>query len=158
MPFFVVVLLDGGGHNAGNTNTVAAHFHDLGFAVIVQEADIHGLGIFVAQLEDMADFNTASQFQTALFVRADIAFDDITQIDKFRLVSISAEVEAGIVVVVFVRADNPICAFFGGEIGIDFAFKANRAERAAVCAELRADGGRGLPWSAAISRLRVFRL
>ena len=78
----------------------------------------------------MADFNTASQFQTALFVRADIAFDDITQIDKFRLVSISAEVEAGIVVVVFVRADNPICAFFGGEIGIDFTFEVDRAERA----------------------------
>ena len=90
----------------------------------------------------MANFNTARQFQTALFVRADVAFDDIAQIDKFRLGSIAAEVEAGIVVVVFVRTDNPVCAFFGGEIGIDFTFEADRAERAAVCAELFNNRGR----------------
>ena len=93
-------------------------------------------------MENVADFNTACQFQTALFVRTDVAFDDIAQIDKFRLGSIAAEVEAGIVVVIFVRADNPICAFFGGEIGIDFTFEADRAERAAVCTELLNNRGR----------------
>ena len=90
----------------------------------------------------MSDFDTACQFQTALSVGAFVAFDDVAQIDKLRLGSVAAEVEAGIVVVVFVRTDNPVRAFFGSEIGIDFACEADGAERTAVCAELRADGGR----------------
>ena len=90
----------------------------------------------------MSDFDAACQFQTALSVGAFVAFDDVAQIDEFRLGGVAAEVEAGIVVVVFIRADNPVCAFFGGEIGIDFACEADRAERAAVCTELHSDGGR----------------
>ena len=114
----------------------------MGFAVIVQEADVHGLGIFVAQLENVADFDAARQFQTTLSVGAFVAFDDVAQIDKLGLGGVAAEVEAGIVVVVLVRADNPVCAFFGSKIGIDFACEADGAERTAVCAELRTDGGR----------------
>lgn len=59
----------------------------------------------------MSDFDAARQFQTALPVGAFVAFDHITQIDEFRLGGIAAEVEAGIVVVVFVCADNPVRAF-----------------------------------------------
>lgn len=72
--FFVVILLDGGGNDAGDADAVAAHFHNLRFAVVVKEAYVHGLGVFVAQLEDVSDFNAAREFQTALPVGAFVAF------------------------------------------------------------------------------------
>ena len=40
---------------------------------------------------------------------------------------------------VFVRADDPVRAFFGGEIGIHSAFEADWAERAAVGTECGKD-------------------
>ena len=76
----------------------------------------------------MADFDAARQFQRTLAVGAGIAFHDITQVDKFRFGAVAAEVKAGVVVVVFVGADDGIGQFFGSVVGIDFALDAYRTE------------------------------
>ncbi len=87
----------------------------------------------------MAHFDAARELQAAFAIGACIAFDHVAQIDKLRLGGIAAEVEAGVVLVVFIGTNHPIGAFFGGEIGIYFALKTHGAERAAIGAELGAD-------------------
>ena len=87
----------------------------------------------------MAHFDTACEFQTAFTIGTLIAFDHVAQIDKLRLGGIAAEVEAGVVLVVFIGANHPIGAFFGGEIGIHAAGETHGAERAAIGAELGTD-------------------
>jgi hypothetical protein len=53
----VVRLLDGRGENALDADAVAAHDgHDF-LAVGVEHARAHGLGVLVAELEDVADFD-----------------------------------------------------------------------------------------------------
>ena len=54
---FVVALLDGGGQNALDANAITAHDRRDFFAVFVEHARAHGFGIFVSELEDVADFD-----------------------------------------------------------------------------------------------------
>lgn len=50
----------------------------------------------------------------------------VADVGKFGLGAIAAEVEAGVVVVVFIGADHGVGQFFYGEVGIHFAFEAHR--------------------------------
>ena len=76
-PGFVVVLLNGGGDHAGYADTVAAHPRVAGFAVIAQHVGVHGLGIFLAKLENVTDFNAALDGERTLAIGRRIAFNDI---------------------------------------------------------------------------------
>ena len=80
MPRSSIVLLDGGGDDARHADAVAAHLDDLRLALRVQKSGFQGFGIFGAQLEDMADLDTAADFQRALAVRRGIAGDDIANV------------------------------------------------------------------------------
>ena len=88
----------------------------------------------------MSHFNATRQFQAAFAAGAGVACDNVAQIHKFGLGGIAPKVEACVVVVVAVCADNPVRAFFAGEVGIHFAREAHAAKRAAVRAKLRHDG------------------
>ena len=92
----VIALLDGGSDDAGDADAVAAHFHDLALAVFVQVGALQGLGVFPAQLEDVADFNAAAEIQAALAVRRRVAGDDAdADVGDFRFGGVAAEVGAG---------------------------------------------------------------
>jgi hypothetical protein len=63
-----VALLDGGADDARDADAVAAHFHDLVLALLVEEGAFHRFGVLGAQLEDVADLDAAAQLQRALAV------------------------------------------------------------------------------------------
>ena len=78
-------------------------------AGFVEEGGIHGCGILVAELEDVADFDAAAQFQRALAVRAGVAFDDVADVHHFlQFRQVAAEIDAGEVVAVLVGAADEI--------------------------------------------------
>jgi hypothetical protein len=69
---------------------------------------VQRLGVFGAQLEDVADFDAAADFQRALAVRRGVAGDDVAQIGDFRLRQVAAEIDAGQVEAGFVGAADKI--------------------------------------------------
>jgi len=58
-------LLDGGGEDTFNADAVGAHDGRDFFAGGVENAGAHGLGVFVAELEDVADFDGFSDAERA---------------------------------------------------------------------------------------------
>jgi len=64
----VMVLLNGGSRQARDANAVATHFHELRLAVDIQKSRIHGLAVFGAQIEHMADLNATLNRQHALAI------------------------------------------------------------------------------------------
>ena len=64
----VVVLLDGGGRQARDTDAVATHFHELRLAVFIEKSGVHGAGIFGSEVEHVADLYAAFNCQHALAI------------------------------------------------------------------------------------------
>ena len=64
-----MALLDGGADDARNADAVAAHFHHLVLALFIEEGAFQRFCILGAQLEDMADFDAATQLESAFPVR-----------------------------------------------------------------------------------------
>ena len=79
----IVVLFDGGGDHAANTDAIAAHDQGFGFAVFIQYGGFRWLRVFGAKLENMADFDTAFDIECAFAIWAWIAHDDIAQVADF---------------------------------------------------------------------------
>ena len=76
----VMVLLDDGAHQAGHAHAVAAHAHGHRLAGLVQHACLHGLGVLVAEFEDMPHLYAALHQEPALAVRAGVAGLDFAQV------------------------------------------------------------------------------
>src|SRR5690554_2867041 len=70
----IMVLFDGRGHNATDADAVTPHGHQHRFAVFVEHSSIHGFAVCGAQLENMANLNTAADSQCSLALRATITF------------------------------------------------------------------------------------
>ena len=105
----VVVLLDGRGHDPGDPDAVAAHFHDLRLTAGVEISCTHRRRIDVAEGEDVADLDAAQDVERALAVRRRVALDDVAQVgDRVRLAAIAAEIDAAQVEVGLVRAADEI--------------------------------------------------
>ena len=104
-----MVLLDGRRDDAGNANTIAAHFHYRSLAVFIQNRGVHGLAVLVAQLENVANFNTATDLQCAVTIRAGIALDHITKIFHPADFGIAFPVYASQVIIILVGAADKIC-------------------------------------------------
>src|SRR5690606_26353594 len=128
----VVVLLDGGGHDPGNADAVAAHGHHHGLAVLVQRGGFHGVGIVAAELEDMADFNAALDYQRAFAVGARITFHDATQVEGFTQGEVALPVHASQVLAVFISATDKIRQMGRATVDDHRNGQAHRADRAGV--------------------------
>ena len=136
-----MALLDGRGHHARDAKAVAAHlWHDLG-AGFVEHGQVQGTAVFVAQLEDMADLDTAQNIDRALAVGAGITGHDIAQIGKPRLGVVAAPVEAGEVGAVVVGPHDHVGHVGQRVIGDDLDRGVDRAERAGPGTEMLTDGG-----------------
>jgi hypothetical protein len=77
---FVVALLDGGADDAGHADAVAAHDQVPGTCRSRPGIWRQGLGVFGAELEDVAHLDAPAQVQAALAVRAGVAHDDIADV------------------------------------------------------------------------------
>jgi len=108
----VIALLNGSADDARHADTVAAHFHDLALAVLIQEGAVERLGVFAAQLEDVADFDAAADVENPLAVRRGISGNDVADVDDRRLWQVAAEIDAAQVVAGFIGATDEI-----GQVG-----------------------------------------
>src|SRR5690625_3937853 len=103
---FVVVLFDGCGHNARHTDAVAPHDERLFYAVVVQEGGLHGLGVFGAQIEDLADFDTAEFGEGTATASAGITCTGEAHFGPEIDIEVSIDVDAGVEEAIFVGADD----------------------------------------------------
>ena len=116
----VVILLDGRPDDARNADTIAAHFHYLALAVFIEEAALERLGILLAQLKDMTDLDSATDFQRSLAVRRRIANEYIAQISHLlRFGQITTEIDVFQVIAGIVGTANEVAHHGHTAIGID---------------------------------------
>ena len=104
----VVVLLNSGSNHTRHPNTVAAHGQDLVTAIFTLNGGVQCAGVFITQLEDMPDFDTAFDHQGAVAVRAWIACHHVTNIRHFWRRDVAIPVNAEIVFAVDVRASREV--------------------------------------------------
>src|SRR5205807_4605952 len=76
----IVILFNGGGHDARHTDAVAPHVEGNLFAAFVEYDALHGLAVFCSQLEDVTDFDTPRDLQGPAPRRAGVAFDHVADI------------------------------------------------------------------------------
>lgn len=67
---FVVVLLNRRSHHARHPDTVATHGQDLVTAIFTLNSGVQRPRVFIAQLENVTDFDAALNHQGTLTVRA----------------------------------------------------------------------------------------
>ena len=75
-----MVLLDGRRHNPGDPDSVAAHFHERGFAIFIEKCGFQGFRILRAEIEHVANFDAALDRERAIARRREIALDHVAQI------------------------------------------------------------------------------
>ena len=134
-----MVLLDGCGRQAGDTDAVAAHFQELRFAVFTQKGGIHGLAVFGAKVEHMADFDAALNGQYALAVRRGIAGNHIANVgNQIRLRQVAAPIHAGHVEIGFIGTADPVGQHrnFAVDHQLDRLFQVQRPQIARLAAKV----------------------
>ena len=104
----VVVLLDRRGDDAADADAVAAHLHHARLAGVVEHGRAHRLGVFLAELEHVADFDAARDLQRAVAVGRRIAFDDLADVGDARDARVALPVRAAIMRAVLVAAADEI--------------------------------------------------
>ena len=104
----VEILFDRRAQNTRDADAVAAHFHRLRLAGFVEAGRVHRFRVLRAELEHVADFDTAADLDHALAVRRRIALLHVADIGDDRLRQIAAPVHAGSVEIDLVRADHEV--------------------------------------------------
>ena len=104
----VVVLFDGGRHDARHADAVTTHGHHHRLALFVEHGGIHRGAVLAAELEDVADLDAAGDAERALAGGARVARDDVAQVHDFALRQVAAPVHAGEMHVALVRAADEI--------------------------------------------------
>ena len=133
---FVVALLDGGADDARDADAVAAHFHDLVLALLIQERAFQRLGVLGAQLEDVADLDAAAEFERPLAVGRRIALDHVADVgDGGRWRQVAAEIDAGEVEAFLVGAADHVAHHGDTAVGHHLAGEADRADVAGLAAQ-----------------------
>ncbi len=72
--------LDGGGEDALDADAVAAHDGRDFLAVAVEDGGSHGLGVLVAELEDVADLDGLAEAQRLAADGVELAFVDVADV------------------------------------------------------------------------------
>src|SRR5678815_308 len=78
---FIVVLLNGGRQNALDSDAIAPHDRKYFLAVAVEHVGAHRLGVFVAKLEDMTDFDGGIDAERRAAVWASFASGYASQVE-----------------------------------------------------------------------------
>src|SRR5207248_4402958 len=116
----VIVLFDGGGDDALDADSVAAHYDGNLFAVGHQNISAHRFGILRAEFEDMPNLHGRENFQpTGVAARTGFTGVDRAQVGPLIDFDIAFDVHAANVMVVFVRAGCHVAAPFEANVGDD---------------------------------------
>ena len=142
----VVVGLGQGGHDAADADAVGAHGDHAGLAVLVQDGQSQGLGVFASQLEDVADLDAAGQVEGAGAVGGGVALTDLGGLDGAVGSEVAAHDQVQDVLLVGVGAGDPAGSLH--DPGVDEVAHGAGEDLGAVLALLhapqrgvRADGG-----------------
>ena len=106
-------------HCTRYTNSIRPHCDNLRFTVLIEHCEIKSLGIFAAQLEDMADLNRAIDNNGRITFWAEITSTDFSSFDiaiDFKVTTISDESN---VLILRIRASNPMRTYNNTWIGVD---------------------------------------
>ena len=128
-----MILFDSSGDNSTDANTVAAHSHNLLFALFIQNSGIHSFTVFSAQLEYMPYFNTAFNFQNAFTIGAGVAGHYIANISLCFNAAISSPIDTSEVVAIAIGTADKVskssCAMIHNQrnIKIDWSQRAHWA-------------------------------
>ena len=104
-------MLDSGCHNPRDTYSVAPHTHGNRFAILVEDFGAHGFGILGAELENVADFDTALNFNLPLATRTGVTCGDGSQVGDFKCGDIPVPVHTSQVLVVFIGAADEVAEY-----------------------------------------------
>ena len=108
----VVVLLNRGRRQAGDTNAVTAHFHELRLAVYIQKGCVHGLAVFGAQIKYVAYLNAALNRQHTEAIGRGIARHHIANIgNAVWLGQITPPVHTAQVKIFGIGTTNPVAHY-----------------------------------------------
>ena len=136
---FVIVLLDSGSNNARYANAVAAHGQNLVTAIFALNGSVHCARVLIAQLEDVAYFDTAFDHQGTLAVRAWIACDHVTDVSHFRRRHVTIPVDAEVVFTVDVCARSEVAHRRNGAVNDHRNRHVHRTQRTRTCIHHGAD-------------------
>src|SRR5258708_25312050 len=117
----IVILLDGRGNDPRDANSVTAHEHRQRLTLLVQHAGIHGGAVQLSELENMADFDPACDFQGASAGGTGVAALRIADIDGLRVLKVAPPVHAAEVHVFFVGPADEIRQVSRSMLDIDLA-------------------------------------
>ena len=93
--------------HTADADTVAAHPHRDGFAVLIEDLQAKRVGILETKLEDLTDFHAAFETQRAGTIRAHITMADLDGLDSAVGGEITAVHEVVVVDFMFVGAGEP---------------------------------------------------
>ena len=140
---FVIALFDGGADDAGDADTVAAHDNSASLALFIEHRGAKRFGIFGAEFEDVADFDTATEIERAFGIRAGVADDDVADIrHQIGFGQVASPVDTGGVEFRLVGAADEVGHGGDGTVGDDAnlaAVKSDRAKEAGRAIERGAD-------------------
>jgi hypothetical protein len=138
---FVVILFDGGGEDALDADAVTAHDGRDFFAVAVENASAHGVGILVAEFEDVSDFDGGVDAERRATVGAGFSGGNGAEVDVGGGVEVLSGRQMLDVVVLFIGAADEVGAAFEGFV--------DETGSASLCLRnflpIRCRGGRGIP-------------
>src|SRR5690625_1459188 len=77
----VVGLLHDGGDHTGDSDAVGTHGHALGLTVGAERVELDRVGVLAAELEDVADLDTARGVERALSVWRGVTVSDVGHVD-----------------------------------------------------------------------------
>ena len=133
-----MVLLDGRTNNPCHTNAIAAHLHESGLTRLIEQGGLHGLGVFSAQVKDMANLNAALDTKFTFAIGARVALNDIANVgNPRRLGEVSAPVHTAEMEVLRVCTHNKVGHLSNRAVcnDLDLGGEPNRAQVARLAAK-----------------------
>ena len=132
---------DGGGEDALDTDAVAAHDGRYFLAVAVEDGGAHGVGVLVAELEDVPDLDGLAEAQGLAADGVELAFEDVADVGGKGGSEVAAWGDVAEVVVELVGSGDEVLPAFEAEVHDDDGLEA----LAGVFAETPLSLSSGLP-------------
>ena len=137
----VVALLDDRLQRARDADAVAAHDRRLARAGLVQKRRVQLLAVFRAELEHVADFNRAADFQRLAAFRAGFAGGDGAQIKPIRHLDVALDGDVAQMETILVRAGGHAVRAAQTFIGKNLARSVGHIRHSAKRTRVRAERG-----------------
>src|SRR4029077_15462897 len=128
----IVILLDGGCHDARYTDAITAHVERDLPSGLIEHHSLHGRAVLAAELEDVANLDAAGNLQPSAPGGAGITFDHLTEVRAEHATNVPLPVYPGQVHVLLVRTAHEVGERQRAVIGIHAALEAHETDIAGL--------------------------